>query len=938
MTRERTQTATDAGRRVAVGLSVVAAMLLVASACAGVVAAEEATVSTENGDLVVKTNATNESAITVRLGQKTVERQVPNGTTGGPATYRIAPERFPGGDLSNVSVTVKRTSSGTRLARESLDLRHARLGQSRGFTASNGTAELRLELDRSVGLSDGDELTVVVGTTKTTATVRNASGTTVLDVPRAGYGPSLTSADATVRSPEGETPLRGERTVNLLAAARDATAVERTDAGIHIDSPAIRNGTTYAVVVRSSASEGVFRRPVEASAPGRLTIEAASLAAVGGLNATVSTTDGAVVAAGTPTAQTVGATLTANGTAFTVDSERFAAADFSYLWIRTDDGVRRLTDVDATDGTVNLSGTGYALEEGGYYQLLLAFDGRPTLPVTIGEGGSYGSLTAAQADGGGDAGGDGSASGGLLPSFPSSDIVFVVFVVFVVALGVLAVVWFLTRDTKGRPAGEPTTPPTELTVNVRDKKRGVPYDAPVRLVAEPRRSSETVQSSEPARRKTERVEGGEATVSLDGGVDDWEVTVDADKQRGPRHVSTAYQTENLTFEIPPYEVDVVVHDETTDEPLSDVAIDVGEDGRTDRLRTGPDGSARLELSRQADGARLAVDRDRYESKEKAVRRERFAESHGEAVTFRLTPERGSVAATVSVDGVPRPNVAVELDARDEWTRPRLEDARATTDANGRVSFDGVPVGQYRVTASADAPWFDCSPSDVTVSAGETADVTLDVAFVWSLDDGQRDRANAIRDGVDDLTSSRTTDVAVPRYYGSVVDSLLDTVERLPDCGRQFARTGASPDHVTDAVLDRADDLVGVVDDAMTTKHNVDLFTACADMPDARVEWTDSFEVVYLFELVGQQRVEQRRELRARLQSVDERIDGERGAVSSIHPVSDTYDKVKRLVGRAKDDDDVTHAVTVFAACGLLDAAEGLFDEPALRERLERTMF
>lgn len=924
--------------RVAVGLAAVIAMLLLASAFAGVVAADGAAVSTaDNGDLAVTTDAAgNGSNISVTVGQKAFDSVSPD--DGG--TYRISAEKFPGGDLSNVTVVVNATSDGKQLAQERLDLRHAELDGPAGFTAADASAAVRVPLSRPVGLVDGAELDVAVGGETVTATVRNDSGTTVLDVPRDGYRASLGSEQVRLASPGGGAPLRGETTVNLLALAREATVVERTGSGVRVTGPAIRNGTTYGVRIETTSPVGAYRRPVAASESGRVAVDAENLWAVRNLTASVVTGDGVVVARGTPRSRIVAGTVGTDGTSVSLDDADIPAGNVSHIWIRSSDGVNLGQSLDAENGTLDLSETGYRLVGDSRYRLLVVFADRQTLPVAVGDrNASYGPLAAAQSGGGGGSGGNGEGSAGLggLLSAVDSNRCLIGVLVFLVVLVAAVVVWFLTRDPDRSDGAAASSPPTEVTVTVRDGKRDERYGSTVTVIAEPRRR-EAVRSHQPAKRKTEPVTDGTATLSLDGDVDDWDVTLEADGRYGPKRVSTAYRSEDLTFRIPPYRSTVVVRDDASDEPLSNVDIEVREEGGTERIRTGRDGTATLEVSRQAGEARVAVDRDRYESKFARLGREDLVDAHDEQFGLGLVPERGSVAVTVSVDGAPRPNVAVELEPREEWAGARLGEAWRTTDANGCASFGDVPVGTYRVVASADQPWFECAPTEVSVSADETVDSALDVAFVWTPDDSQSARAEAIRGRVDDLTSSRTTDVAVPRYYGTVVDALLDTIERLPACGRQFARTGASPERVSEAVLDRADDLVGAVDDAMTTKQNVDLFTACADMPDASVEWGGSFDVDRLFDLIGEQRVEQRRELRSKLQSVDGAVDRERGSVASIYPVSDTYDGAKRLVGRAKDADDTAHAVTVFAVCGLLDAAERLLGEAVLRERLERTMF
>jgi len=380
----------------------------------------------------------------------------------------------------------------------------------------------------------------------------------------------------------------------------------------------------------------------------------------------------------------------------------------------------------------------------------------------------------------------------------------------------------------------------------------------------------------------------------------------------------------------PVETTLTVVDASDDEPLRDVTA------RTDDRVVGTtDQNGTITVEPPADGSDVDIElsHDRYAD---ATRRIRFQQD--ESPTVALDRQNGRFRATSRIDGNPAGPVPLRVLPDDEFLRSRFDAQTLTTDPDGTLSGHEVPVGQYRVeTALTDGTGlFDEDETTVQIRESETKTADLDVQFTWRLDSEQRDRIDRIRADVRSIADGGGRDGAIPRYYASVVESMLDTAESVPDAGHVFAGRDVDPDGVVDAILAAAERTTDAISEAMTTKRNVDLFAACSDMPDPQVRWDGTFELTDLLDRLETESGAQRREVKQRYEAVDGLIEERRGELSEIAPAREMQQRAWKLTRAADHGPD---AVAVgYTSLLLLDAVEKLFEQDALRERLTRTVF
>ncbi|MFC6793415.1 hypothetical protein ACFQFH_02600 [Halobaculum halobium] len=125
---------------------------------------------------------------------------------------------------------------------------------------------------------------------------------------------------------------------------------------------------------------------------------------------------------------------------------------------------------------------------------------------------------------------------------------------------------------------------------------------------------------------------------------------------------------------------------------------------------------------------------------------------------------------------------------------------------------------------------------------------------------------------------------------------------------------------------------------MNTKHNVDLFSACADMRGVSEEWRADYDLDDLFDLVASDRVGQRAELKSRLSEAESTVEDQRSEVNVISPAGDVLEELREYERETRESDEVRNAAFVFAVAGFVEAVTELFEHPRLLDRLNRTMY
>jgi len=471
----------------------------------------------------------------------------------------------------------------------------------------------------------------------------------------------------------------------------------------------------------------------------------------------------------------------------------------------------------------------------------------------------------------------------------------------------------------------------------RSRQSGPPtYDATIRVVDEtgsPIGDQTTVRLTRGNGLDSDRnvtVTGGSANVSLRPG--DWTLKGTLGGQSTSTRSTVQRAGQQLTLQFSGRSVSLDIVDEESHSGLADATIIATVNG--DEQRHSPDRTGHWQATYplSAESISVRVRHDRYED----VSFSRPLDSNIDG-TVEMTPKKGTVVATVEHDGDGVADVPVELTLRDGG---RSNGFHETTDENGTVSFESIRIGTYEVTPSlTDRPSaFDTDSATVTVSENRTTREELPIGFEYELSIDHRDRIRELRDRVDDIATVTRRDGAIPAFYASVLHELLDTVEDIPNRGHPLLASGIEPDTVADTMLAAIDTAVETVDDVMSSKRNVDLFSACSDLQSVSVTWNGSVSMTELLDLGQRDIGQQRGELADHIERVDDRISAEIRNVAEVSPAREMLEAVRTMVRDNANVSQVESAALIVTAEAILEAIEALFDNHKLRERMERTVY
>lgn len=424
-----------------------------------------------------------------------------------------------------------------------------------------------------------------------------------------------------------------------------------------------------------------------------------------------------------------------------------------------------------------------------------------------------------------------------------------------------------------------------------------------------------------------RVRDGRKTIQMPGS-GTWEVYARHGSARSS--VKTVDASDPSATLAVPVEASLTVVDATDGQPVADATIsdDDGISGTTDR-----NGTVTLDPPEDTTEVDIEVSHDRYVNATECVRF-RQNTSH----TVEIDRQTGRLHGSARVDGVAAGAVPLRIVPDDDFVSDRFEVEKLTTDSDGTLDRREIPIGRYRVEAALvdrDGA-YEGTETTVTVSESGTARADVDARFTWRLDADHQNRIDRIRSDIRSLSDSVGRDGAIPRYYASVVESMLATAESVPDVGHEFVGREIDPGEAVDGILAAAEQTTDAISEVMTTKRNIDLFAACADMPDADVRWSGSFELARLLDRFEADSSAQRREVKQRYEAVDGLIEDRRGDLAEIAPAREIQQRAWELTREA---DRGLEAVAIgYTSLLLLDAVEELFEHDALRGRLTRTVF
>ncbi|QZX99090.1 carboxypeptidase regulatory-like domain-containing protein [Halobaculum rubrum] len=856
--------------------------------------------------------------------------------------YRVASGDLPDFSLANTRITVSTVDNGTVLLNKTgVDLRHLDLADAEGSFDDNGRLTLNAT-DETAGL-DGESFELNASANEgRSATLSATLENDTVTIDRDGAFKRLLAppAELTLAAADGGPSVTGDTDVSPEAAAPDATVLV-SPGRVTVQSPLLVAGTEYGVHLNTTGPNGEYAAVTtaqETDGVTSVTVENEYVAGFDSVTIGVTTAGSAVLSRTYKSGGALPATVDNGQRSVTLREASFADSDVSFVLLSTDGGVRTLSNASVDGATLSLAGLPdeRGLDPNGSYRMVVAFADAPAVTVSVGDGGGSSPLVVptngtqgpgANTTATGTPGNE--SQGGIVGSVPGGQITLGVLLGLVVLL-VLGLGYAVGQSMGGGSSGGgsgATQQTRDVRVRITDGFANEQLSDEVYLTARPTGQSSASTSG------VNRDAGGREE-AVDGGVVTWTLNAEPYEFTASYNGTTVTETaelldDRLTLSFEPVSKRVTVIDETG-EPVQDATVTATFDDERISERTDANGRASLTVPMTASSVEVTAEHERYEPDTRRV-----SDPNNLPSELRVVGKTGTLRVETAIGGEPTDAVEVSLDTDDEWLRERLEESSPTDEGDDAV---GLPAGEYTLVGSVDGAPFEDVRSRVTVPEDDTATVTLDVPFEFQLSATQRESLESLRSEADDLLPGGRLDSAVHSYYASVARSLADTVERVPESGIRFAETGVAPEPVVDAMLSAGRGCVEGVDNAMNTKHNVDLFSACADMREVSEEWRADYDLDDLFELAAADRVSQRAELKSRLSEAESAVEENRAEVNVISPVGDVLEELQAYERETRESDEVRNAAFVFAVAGFVESVTELFEHPRLLDRLNRTMY
>jgi len=882
--------------------------------------------------------------VTIDVGGATVDRRTDPGNTS-TYTYTVGPGALSGGDAlggqdgSETTVTVSHTEVGS--FNETVDARYVVLDGDGAFT-ENGA--LRVGIVQSFGVAADGSVAVRVETEDDEQAVPASyrwdasTNESSLVVGRDALGSlGVLGQPQEIAIFGQEQYVQGSATVGVAAAGAERTGGERLadGSGVRFESPLFVGGRTYDVTVGAGGAQ--YLRTVEAGERA-IVIDSRAVAAESSVDLTVDHMGNAVVDGRTVEFPTATVNGSASGATVTFDSlpGRVDRANVSAVWVDAGNGVEQYeAGLNATSRTLTLSDTESLPRpaDANRTALLVEFEGATPLHATV----------ALQSDGGESASGTNRSGTAGLPVDGQSAILIAVGAVVLFIVGLLLVYLILDTYASGTtkfaagpfgssksnsPGPSPGPKTVDVTVELYDEVADRPYPGADRVSA----------VSDGPDADTERIDltGAAGTAELECGSWAFEAVENGDRIGSRRHQFTPkLNSDKIALSVQPYTVDVRVTGGPDRNPLERATVEATADigGWRNRKRTDPNGNVQFEVPRSASTVFITAtggDLPSVESKH------RIEQATREGVSLSIADGSGSMAVKTTVGDRPWPEVDVRITPISEGAKAYTEAGTVTTKSGGRQTVEGLPAGEYEVTAHPQPQSVDTTAAveRITVDDGDTVEVELPIGISYTMSPAQRERLGEISDRIEELASASNRDVAIPQYYGTVLTSVLDVVEDVESAPERTVETGVSPEATVEALLDATEVGIKAVDAAMSERRNVKLFGACESMPAASVDWTGAAALDAFIDRVNEGGDHERRALRDRLRAVDDVLDRQWGEVNEIAPARKLHDRIGELARETGDvDDELAVVAQTYVGICLLDAVEEIFDHDALVDRL-----
>ena len=262
-----------------------------------------------------------------------------------------------------------------------------------------------------------------------------------------------------------------------------------------------------------------------------------------------------------------------------------------------------------------------------------------------------------------------------------------------------------------------------------------------------------------------------------------------------------------------------------------------------------------------------------------------------------------------------------------------------TDKQGKVLFSGVTIGEKEIKVEEIKGVYSSGKKTCEINEDDTNEVSVSIKSLLHIPIDKESKFSALRNQLqDNYRRVSSYDPCIPFYYKSSVDNLVELIKGIVDTPMLFVGT-KNPEETIGDLVDAIDLASHEIIEVMTSKRNVDVYSAAMSLEKAEVgaktvDFGDSRVLNYIQDADGFYS-SYNHTVQSKLFDIDTKITRKTGEMNVL-PVSGLWRVARTLLNDASSSSagSVKKSAMLLIADFILDYADEMLREPKIIERLK----
>jgi hypothetical protein len=266
----------------------------------------------------------------------------------------------------------------------------------------------------------------------------------------------------------------------------------------------------------------------------------------------------------------------------------------------------------------------------------------------------------------------------------------------------------------------------------------------------------------------------------------------------------------------------------------------------------------------------------------------------------------------------------------------------TTDEQGKAFFADVPIGVKEIKVDETKGVYSSGTTQCEIKEDAANEVSISLKSLLRIPLDKESKLHALRNNLqDNYRRVSTYDPCIPFYYKSIVDNVVNLIIATVSKPMLFVGSKNNPNEIIGHLIDVIDLASHEVIGVMTSKRNVDVYSAAMRLEKAEVgakpvNFDDSRVVDYIRDAEDFYN-SYYHTVQSKLFEIDTNLTRKTGEMNVL-PVSGIWRIARMLLNETSTSTSETASVKkgamTLVASILLDYAEGMLNDPKIIERLK----